>query len=252
MRLAVVAALVAVGLVPSTNGTSARHTCPLAARARTASAVGTEGCSGVRPGAYFRTPHTGCSFNFLFRGADGYRYIGSAGHCLLAPGETTKRTWRLGFGPLIRSDSGAVVGRAAYAVVGGEHDFSLIRLNRDVKASPQMCHFGGPTAIDDTYTEGPALLEHYGQGRTVSDVTPGRTAVTTDTRGADTVTAFGIGNFGDSGSGIMRDGRALGVIVALVIGEPRGNMLITRLLPQLEEAERALRTKLTLQTAPRL
>jgi hypothetical protein len=249
---AVVLGLFATVLAPAAHAGAqieVADRCPLPLRVRTASPIGIGGCSGVRPGAYYSSPTTGCTFNFLFRGRDGYRYIGSAGHCLVETNEVA--SWPIGAGPEIRSDTGAVVGRGAYAINRGERDFALIRLDPGTKANPQMCHFGGPTGIDDSHSA-PATIEHYGQGIGVSIVTPGRTAIATDMRGEDSVTAVGVANFGDSGSGTTHDGRALGVLVALVVGTTAGNIHITRLIPQLAEAEEAIGTDLTLVTAPRL
>lgn len=161
------------------------------------------------------------------------------------------KVWRVGAGPTVRSDAGRLVGRAAYAINDAERDFALIRLDRGVQANPQMCHFGGPTDLDDSHPDEPVMLEHYGQGGVVSDIAPGRTAVATDMRNEDVVIAAGVANFGDSGSGVTLEGRALGVLVAMVLPEV-GNMYITRLIPQLAEAEEAIGTRLTLMTAPRL
>src|SRR5882672_5424351 len=44
--------------------------------------VGTGGCPGVRPGSRLTTTFGVCTANFLFRAADGTRYIGTAGHCI--------------------------------------------------------------------------------------------------------------------------------------------------------------------------
>ena len=45
--------------------------------------VGTGPCPGVRPGAIVNSDTGQCTFNFLFQGSDGRRYIGTAGHCIL-------------------------------------------------------------------------------------------------------------------------------------------------------------------------
>ncbi|HYZ90975.1 MAG TPA: hypothetical protein VFA34_01115 [Actinomycetota bacterium] len=217
--------------------------------ARTASPVGTGACSGVRPGAFFSSPIGGCSFNFLFKGADGQRYMGTAGHCLV--GEGKERSWAPGKGPVINA-GGRVVGHAAYGILNEVRDFGLIRLDAGVKASPSMCHFGGPTG---TYTErssGPVFVEHYGNGLAISSVLPARTSVAMNTSDPDYVTATGLAAFGDSGSGATVGGKALGVLVSIGISSASiGNVFITRLPPQVARAERMLGTQLTLQTAPR-
>lgn len=217
--------------------------------ARTASPIGTGSCSGVRPGGFFSSPIGGCSFNFLFSGSDGRRYIGTAGHCLVADGKETH--WAPGTGPAIEVD-GRIVGHAAYGILKGDRDFGLIRLDSGVKASPQMCHFGGPTGVDTARVSGPVILEHYGNGVAVSALVPGRTSIALNTRDPDVVTAIGVAAFGDSGSGIMRAGRALGVVVAIGINSATiGDIFITRLPPQVARAERVLGTTLRLLTAPR-
>lgn len=217
--------------------------------ARTASPIGTGACSGVRPGAFFTSPIGGCSFNFLFNGSDGRRYIGTAGHCLVAEGKESK--WAPGTGPAIKVE-GKTVGHAAYGILKGERDFGLIRLNDGVKASPQMCHFGGPTAMDTGRISGPVVLEHYGNGVVVSSLAPARTSIAMNTNDPDVVTAIGLATFGDSGSGITRAGKALGVVVAIGINTATvGDIFITRLPPQVARAQQVLGTTLRLQTAPR-
>jgi hypothetical protein len=217
--------------------------------ARTATPIGTGACPGVRPGAFFRSPVAGCSFNFLFKGSDGARYIGTAGHCLLSSGG--QKRWRLGTGPVITDSAGRTVGRGAFAILEGDRDFALIRLNRGVPASAQMCHFGGPVGIDRTYRRAPMTLEHYGNAIAVSGAVPARTALVLDTTDPNITSAIGAAAFGDSGSGATLNGRAFGVVVALGLSN-EGYIFITRIPPQLEIAEEALRIKLTLQTARRL
>jgi hypothetical protein len=234
---------------PTPVAKSGTDSCRLIA-VNTATPIGVGGCSGVRPGAFFSSPIGGCSFNFLFKGSDGHRYIGTAGHCLVADGREQK--WSLGKGPVI-SAGGRTVGRGAYGILKGNRDFGLIRLDRNVKASAQMCHFGGPTGIDTARMTSPVLLEHYGNGVAISSVLPARTSIAMDTRDPDVVSALGVALFGDSGSGTTRGGRALGVLVSIGAGTGSlGNIFITRLAPQIALAQRALGTTLTLQTAPRL
>jgi hypothetical protein len=258
-KLRRVIAVVVLALVASipTHASASSHkrliadaeTCRTIA-ARTASPVGFGSCSGVRPGAFFQSPIGGCSFNFLFKGSDGYRYMGTAGHCLVADGVETK--WAPGKGPAIEA-GGRVIGRGAYGVLTNERDFGLIRLNSGVKASAQMCHFGGPTGMDTTHSSSPALIEHYGNGIAVSSVTPARTSLALNTLDPDWVTAIGVAAFGDSGSGAMRNGKALGVLVSIGASTfPTGDVFMTRLTTGVARAQQVLHSKLTLQTAPRL
>jgi hypothetical protein len=225
----------------------------------------TTGCSGVRPGAAVATPKGMCTFNFAFTGANGERYMGTAGHCILGDsatgGDVGERTWAPGDGPVARNGSGERVGEFAYAILQDPKDFALIRLDEGVEANPQMCHFGGPTGINSSMpglTE-PTVLEHYGQGVGTGQTVPARSALALGMPDPDHVYAEGAAAPGDSGSGIMSaDGGAVGVVVTTGVhaaslgtsGADAGTMGITRLGPQLARAEQVLGTGLTLETAP--
>lgn len=231
--------------------------------------VGTGPCDGVRPGALVQTPSGSCTLNFLFRGSDGGRYIGTAGHCILdeegetleEEDETVERSWAAGSGPVARDASGDRIGEFAYAVLGDPKDFALIRIDDGVSADPQMCHFGGPTGMNRTTPTAPVVLNHYGRGVIVGDVVPGRTALAaTGMPSRDTVQALGAVVPGDSGSGIVSDdGRAVGVVVTvgvsfgIVGGQPVvGDVGVTRIGPQKDRAEVVLGIGLSLRTAPSL
>jgi hypothetical protein len=200
------------------------------------------------------TPVGGCSWNFLFKGSDGYRYMGTAGHCLLE--SNGEKRWALGKGPVVRDNNNHRVGRGAYTILRNNYDFALVRLDRSVKASASMCHFGGPTGLDTAHMGGPVVLEHYGNGIGVSALTPARTSTALNTLDKKSVVGQGAIAFGDSGSGITRAGKALGVIVAVgyqIGGSPLvGDMFVTRIDAQLPRAQKVLGIRLTLQTAKRL
>jgi hypothetical protein len=211
-------------------------------------------CSGVRPGATVLSSRGQCSFNFMWKDPSGNRYMGTAGHCIVAEGE--QRTWSYGSGPVAENGQGVRVGEFVYGVLQDPKDFALIRLDSGAAASPQMCHFGGPTGQNDELTLGPVTINHYGQGLGVGLTIPGRSAVATSMLDPDHVYADGAVIFGDSGSGaISSDGRALGVVVTtgLHLGttfRDTGTMGITRLKPQVLAAQQALGiSSLTLQTA---
>jgi hypothetical protein len=181
-------------------------------------------CGGVRPGAAVYTWRGGpCTFNFLFDGSDGERYIGTAGHCLVAGGETTTFA-----DPAAKDASGAHIGDAVYAVANGFNgsgpgvatDFGLIKLNAAGRAvaNPAMCHFGGPTGVDVVRGAG-EIVHHYGNGRVIGEVMSGRSAVTFGAglmAGPNMFEFTGdIASGGDSGSPIIdHDGNAVGVLVA--------------------------------------
>lgn len=137
-------------------------------------------------------------------------------------------------------------------------DFALILLAPNTTATPQVCHFGGPTGLNDTHTGDPAVLEFYGQGQAMSSVVPARTGVATNTQDPDYVYAQAPISLGDSGGPWMtNDGRAIGYLTHIVGYGPLPSTevsvaLVRRLGPQLEAAERALGTNLIMVTAPRI
>jgi hypothetical protein len=230
-----------------------------------AAPVGTSACPGVRPGAVVESDVGQCTFNFLFLGSDGNRYMGTAGHCILGSsptgGDVGERTWAPGSGPVARDASGSRIGEFAYAILQDPKDFSLIRLDPGVPANPQMCHFGGPTGTNTDQGAGAVVLHHFGQGVGVGAVLPARSAVAIGTPDPDHVFAQGAVVPGDSGSGIISDdGRAVGVIVTVGLhsssigtgGVDAGDVGITRLAPQVARAGQVLGTSLNLQQAPTL
>jgi hypothetical protein len=188
----------------------------------------------------------------MWRDQSGNRYMGTAGHCILDAGE---QTWSFGSGPVARNAQGQRVGEFVYAILSDPKDFALIRLDGSAAASPQMCHFGGPTGQNDDLTTARVTLNHFGQGLGLGATVPARTAVAGSMPSPDHVYAHGAAIFGDSGSGaISADGRALGVVVT--IGAHLGGILdngfigMTRLKPQVAQAQQRIGVTLTLQTAP--
>jgi hypothetical protein len=232
-----------------------------------AAPAGTGTCPGVRPGAIVNSDTGQCTFNFLFNGSDGRRYIGTAGHCILGEspigGDVGEESWAAGSGPVATDADGNRIGEFAYAVLQDPKDFALIRLDDGVAASAQMCHFGGPTGTnsDTPGLTSPTVLNHFGNGIGVGSVLPARSALALGMPDPDHVFAEGAVVPGDSGSGIISsDGRAVGVIVTTGLhsssigtaGLDAGTMGITRLAPQEARAEQVLGVGMTLQTAPLL
>lgn len=214
-------------------------------------------CRGVRPGALHSTPLGQCTFNFLFAGSDGGRYMGSAGHCVLD--EPAERVWTGSEGPDVSDWNGRYVGDVAYATLEGTPrgpDFALVRLKPQVKARPAMCFFGGPTGINNDITSEPTILKWFGNGgfigwepTTGANTLPSRWALATEgLPDPDFARATGPAFFGDSGSGVLSDdGRAVGVAVIL---QPSYKIMgITRLQPQLDRAAEAMGVRLRLVTA---
>lgn len=197
-----------------------------------------------------------CTLNFLWRGSDGHRYMGTAGHCAV----------QTSIGGRIESGTGQLIGRLVYRVWDGgrtdEDDFALIRLDPSVKASPQMQHWGGPTAAYRDLTDQPRTLLMAGQAIGVSYIAPARELLATGVTHPKMIRFMGPASFNDSGAPVItRDGLAAGWVVALADGRvplstsasgggEAGASLISRIDPAVQAAERALRTRLTLQTAP--
>ncbi len=280
-------ALVAVVLpVPALADSQVSCSSGPAAVAADSAPVGPGPCPGVRPGGRVVTSVGDCTLNFLFRATDGARYIGTAGHCADPGGATNEesspdgrgrieRVWR-GEGPVAADSDGQRFGEFAYAVVQPTRDFALIRLDPDVKASPEMCHFGAPRGLYSTDTGAAVLLRYYGNGERIGDVAPARTAVALGTPDPDQIHAVGLAVPGDSGAGVMTaDGLAIGALVTAgfhgIAWEPRdpdykpypspkmpradgsgvdvGTLGITRLGPQLARASEMLGASLELVVA---
>ena len=217
----------------------------------TAAPVGAGRCPGVRPGALVETPVGFCTMNFLFRDASGNRYIGTAGHCILR--RNGERKWGSGAGPIEKDGRGRPIGRFRYAVLRGEKDFGLIKLNQSGsnRATPRMCHFGGPTGVDATRPRRPVTLQHYGQGLVTGELTPARTFIAQNMRDRDDVFAQGTVAPGDSGGPVTRrsSGRAVGLVVT--IGGGPGLVGITRVPPQEARAENVIGRRLEVVRARR-
>jgi hypothetical protein len=229
-----------------------------------AAPVGTGTCPGVRPGAIVNSEAGQCTFNFLFNGSDGRRYIGTAGHCILGEspigGDVGEESWAPGTGPEATDADGNRIGEFAYAILQDPKDFAVIRLDPGVAASPQMCHFGGPTGTnsDQPGLTSPVVLNYFGNGLGLGTVVPARSALALGMPDPDHVFAEGVVVPGDSGSGIISsDGRAVGVVVTTGVhsssigtsGVDAGTVGITRLAPQEARAEQVLGLSLNLQTA---
>lgn len=259
LTYALIVAALSAALIPASSPAAepALRCIPTRIPARSALPVGSGTCPGVRPGALIETPIGYCTLNFLFTGSDRNRYIGTAGHCLLGdgpfPDDVGEKTWRWPRGPVVKDGNGRVIGRAVYAILQSPKDFALIRLLPGVAASPEMCHFGGPTSATMS-TRAPEVLHYYGNGIGIGEVLPARTAIATNVSSRDHVYAQGLVVVGDSGGGVIDDaGRAVGVLVTTGVhgglADP-GTIGITRLQPQLARAAKVLRLRFTLRTAP--
>jgi len=235
------------------------------AEASPAPAVGVTRCADLRPGAVIFVGPSLCTANFLYRDGAGAEYLGTAGHCVLGSAtlsgeDAGERVWTAGTGPEVSDAGGAVIGHIAYAVLTPPKDFALIRLANGVAAAPAMCHFGGPTGINDETSAEPSVLRFYGNGLVTGDVLPARSALALSMADPDEVFLTSVAAPGDSGAGVIdAQGRAVGVLVTVGLhnggagtnGVELGTVGVTRLTPQLERARQALnRPGLSLVTAP--
>lgn len=170
-------------------------------------------------------------------------------------------------GPVARDRHGRRIGEFAYAVLAAPRDFSLIRLDPTVEASPPMAHFGGPTGINNDLRPDPVPIVFYGNGvgygsvlRVVGIPTvPARSGFVLSLPDPDHAYANAPASPGDSGAGVnTADGRALGVLVAGALafggigpdGIDAGTVVITRLGPQLARAAARTGIAFALVTAP--
>ena len=171
-----------------------------------------------------------------------------------------EESWAPGDGPEATDSAGDRIGEFAYAILEDPKDFALVRLDSGVEASAAMCHFGGPTGLNDSSPPPlpPTVLNHFGGGLLIGDALPARSAVALGMPDPDHVFANGVALPGDSGSGVISsDGGAVGVLVTVgvhtgsigSVGVDAGLVGITRLGPQVDRAEQVLGTSLGLQTA---
>lgn len=243
------AVLLAAPAVACASGVPAAGCGPT--RIAEAAPFGSGACTGVRPGARLYVDTNYCSWSFLFKGSDGARYATTAGHCILGESVLGERRWPAGKGPVVKDDAQRAVGRAVYAISGEQADFAVVRLDRGVKSSPEMCHFGGPTRLTTRVSGDEVLLTHFGQGVGAYSTTPARTSYGFfGLYRPDYIYAYGAVSIGDSGAGITtQSGEAVGVITDL--STPfTGNFQINRYAPHLARVRSLLKLRLTLLTAP--
>ena len=215
-------------------------------------------CSVVHPGDAVFMPGFVCTANFLWQGSDGRRYLGTAGHCAhnTAVGE-----------PAFSNSSTKRIGQLAYKVFDDRQahsgrDFALIRLDAGVKASARMRHWGGPTKPYLGLTDQAQTLLMHGQAIGVSWAEPDRQLLATAVTDPQIIRFTGPVSFNDSGAPVItQEGQAAGWIVTLAQsgdvpvqtspsgGAEVGEFALAR-IGMVKLAERALRIRLTLLTAP--
>jgi hypothetical protein len=243
---------------------------PALASIPTAAPFGVGSCPGVRPGAVIQTAAGACTLNFMFTDPAGDRYMGTAGHCILATSPIGQQdngevTFGPGEGPEAQDAAGERIGEFVYAIQSDPKDFALIRLDDGVEASPQVCSFGGPTGVDDSRPGllEPTVLSSYGNPLGLGTGVTAKSFVALGMPDPDHVFATGLVLPGDSGGPVLNGaGEAVGLVVTtgLQLGDSLvssegldvGLVGITRLTPQLERAEDVLGTELELVEAAQL
>lgn len=216
---------------------------------------GDTACPGVRPGARVVVGETGCTLAFLVTDEVGRRYMATAGHCLVGSG--LEQAWSPGEGRRAWAQAADghfySFGEERYAVLDGAVDFALVEVDAGAEVDPELCHFGGPTALYTDSVLHPEAIHHHGFGRLWRSVTPSRTGTTLGTFTHHFARAVDNAGPGDSGSPVITaDGRALGVVARATQagGYGAAYMEISRLDRHLERAAAVLGVELTLATAP--
>jgi hypothetical protein len=198
---------------------------------------------------------------FLFKGTDAKgktaNYIGTVGNFVLPTFGTKIYPPRTG--PQAFDGAGKPIGRFVYATHTDTPEFStfgLVVLDKQIKPNAQVCHFGGPTGTYTGTDLAPRTVEYYGHGFPIDSIATARTALITGASSDDTVWAQGLFSpvdTGDTGAPFLVDGRALGYWDGGIGGGSAGaGFAIARLGPRVAPAQKALKLKLTLQTARRL
>jgi hypothetical protein len=226
--------------------------------ARAAEPFGATPCSGVQPGAWIEAPRgTIYTMGFVLKGIDAKgrsaNYVTTVASYVFPTFGT--KVWPTGAGPRAYNSAGRPIGSFVYAVHTETPDassFGLVRLNKTVRANPQVCHFGGPTGINNTKSTTPTTVQYYGQGIPADSVTPARTGVVLNAQENDTLFMQGVIGIGDEGAPVVAGGGALGYFdggVGGSVGVGGAGFVVARLGPWLTKAQKALKIRFTLQKA---
>jgi hypothetical protein len=201
------------------------------------------------------------TMGFLFKGTNAKRqtasYVATVGNFVLPTFGT--KTWAPRTGPKAYDGAGKLIGSFVYATHTDTPEFAafgLVQLDKTVKANPQVCHFGGPTGLYTGTAATPGTVEYYGNGFPLDAVSAARTALTTGTSDAETAWAQGLVSpvdTGDAGAPFLVNGQALGIWDGGIgLGGAGAGFAIARLGPKIATVQKALKLKLTLQTARRM
>jgi hypothetical protein len=229
--------------------------------ARAAQPFGTDGCPGVQPGAYAEDPSNNVyTIGFLYKGVKGKdkaTYFVTEGD-LVIPAPGTK-VWTGSSGPAMRDLNGKVIGHFTYAFrvdTPAADTFGLVRLDKNVKFKPGVCHFGGPTGVYSSLDATPFQVQFYGQGLPFVAAVPARSGVAIGGNNASQLAVLGpaglFAPLGDGGGPVLAGGKAIGIFTGgLVLGTSDG-FVVSRLKPAITRTGMKTGIKLTLLTAPAL
>jgi len=234
----------------------------IASPARAAQPFGSTSCPGVAPGALLGDPSGNqYTMGFFFsgvKGKDKATYFGTVGDLVLsAPGT---KTWAGKSGPAARDSNGHVVGHFVYAFrveTPNADSFALVRVDKGIKWSAGVCHFGGPTGVYKDTSLTPFPVQLYGQGIPFSLFLPARTGVADNSADPDQVTVLGPADafatgLGDDGAPVLSGGLAVGFMTTAVsVGgvPPQSGIQVRRVTPLVVKAQKATGLKLTLLTS---
>jgi hypothetical protein len=233
----------------------------LAVRAGAAEPFGTTACPGVAPGAAMQDPQQNFyTMGFFFSGTKGREkatYFGTVGGLVL-PSAGTK-TWS-GNGPVVRDVNGKPIGRFVYAFnveTPAADSFGLVKLNKGVKYSPSVCHFGGPTAIYKGLSLTPVQVQMYGQSIGIGELMPARSGFAANTADPEQVAVIApapafITGLGDDGAPVLSGGQAIGFMTAAVSLGTQDGIQVRRVTPLVNKAQKATGIKLTMLTSKAL
>src|SRR5438445_9447256 len=185
------------------------------APARAAQPFGTDACPGVQPGAFAQDPSSNAyTIGFLYKGVKGRdkaNYFVTEGD-LVIPSAGTK-VWGGSSGPAMRDINGKTIGHFTYAFRvdnPAADNFGLVRIDKNVKFNPGVCHFGGPTGLYATLDATPFAVQFYGQGLPFVDVVPARSGIAVGGDNASELAVIGpAGLFvplGDGGGPVLTGG----------------------------------------------
>jgi len=228
-------------------------------RASAAEPFGIDNCPGVSPGAGIQDPASDFyTAGFFYKGAkgrDAATYFVTDGTLILPVAST--RVWSGSSGPAVRDANGKPIGHYVYAFsqdTPSADSFGLVRLDRGVKWSPSVCHFGGPTGAYSGLSQTPVPVQYYGQGFPLDATVPARTGVAPTTTDKSEIFVVGpseaFAGLGDEGAPVLANGQAVGIFTGAIGGGGDGaGFAVSRIGPAIARAQKFTGIKLTLLTS---